>query len=368
MGDRVRIFDTTLRDGEQSPGATLTVDEKAEIAIQLARLGVDVIEAGFPISSPGDFEAVRRSRQRSKGPRSPSPGLARGVAADVDRPGGGARGRAPAHPRVHLDVRYPLDAPVRKTARGARAMPVDGRPGPGSYLTTTSSSRRWTPPAPSRDYLLRGATRRRRGWRNDAQHAGHGRLHDAEEYAALSRQVEARRPPSDRRSTATTTWAWRPPTRWRRIQAGAPQVEVTVNGLGERAGNASLEEIVMASARAGQFGGATTGVETEQLTATSRLVSYLTGIVVQPNKSVVGANAFAHESGIHQDGFLKNPLTYEIMTPESVGLSGSTLTLGKLSGRAGFDERLRRLGITSSPRRWTRCTARPLAWPTGRSR
>jgi 2-isopropylmalate synthase len=134
------------------------------------------------------------------------------------------------------------------------------------------------------------------------------------------------------------------------IQAGARQVEVTVNGLGERAGNASIEEVVMAlRTRPAQFRSATTGVATEQLTATSRLVSYLTGIVVQPNKSVVGANAFAHESGIHQDGFLKNPLTYEIMTPESVGLSGSTLTLGKLSGRAGFDERLRRLGIHVEP-------------------
>ena len=134
------------------------------------------------------------------------------------------------------------------------------------------------------------------------------------------------------------------------IQAGARQVEVTVNGLGERAGNASLEEVVMAlRTRPTQFRGVTTNVVTEQLTATSRLVSYLTGIVVQPNKSVVGANAFAHESGIHQDGFLKNPLTYEIMTPESVGLSGSTLTLGKLSGRAGFDDRLRRLGIHVEP-------------------
>jgi 2-isopropylmalate synthase len=134
------------------------------------------------------------------------------------------------------------------------------------------------------------------------------------------------------------------------IQAGARQVEVTVNGLGERAGNAALEEVVMAlRTRPGEFRNAATNVATEQLTATSRLVSFLTGIAVQPNKSVVGANAFAHESGIHQDGFLKNPLTYEIMTPESVGLSGSTLTLGKLSGRAGFDERLRRLGIHVEP-------------------
>ncbi len=134
------------------------------------------------------------------------------------------------------------------------------------------------------------------------------------------------------------------------IQAGAKQVEVTVNGLGERAGNASIEEVVMAlRTRPGQFRNATTRVATEQLTATSRLVSFLTGIPVQPNKSIVGANAFAHESGIHQDGFLKNPLTYEIMTPESVGLSGSTLTLGKLSGRAGFDERLRVLGIQVEP-------------------
>jgi 2-isopropylmalate synthase len=134
------------------------------------------------------------------------------------------------------------------------------------------------------------------------------------------------------------------------IQAGARQVEVTVNGLGERAGNASIEEVVMAlRTRPAQYRQAATNVVTEQLTATSRLVSFMTGIPVQPNRSVVGANAFAHESGIHQDGFLKNPLTYEIMTPESVGLSGSTLTLGKLSGRAGFEERLRVLGIHVEP-------------------
>jgi 2-isopropylmalate synthase len=134
------------------------------------------------------------------------------------------------------------------------------------------------------------------------------------------------------------------------IQAGARQVEVTVNGLGERAGNASIEEVVMAlRTRPAEFRGATTNVATEQLTATSRLVSYLTGIPVQPNRPVGGAPASPHESGIHQDGFLKNPLTYEIMTPESVGLSGSTLTLGKLSGRAGFDERLRMLGIHVEP-------------------
>jgi 2-isopropylmalate synthase len=134
------------------------------------------------------------------------------------------------------------------------------------------------------------------------------------------------------------------------MQAGARQVEVTVNGLGERAGNASLEEVVMAlRTRPTQFGRATTRVATEQITAASRLVSYLTGFAVQPNKASWARNAFAHESGIHQDGVLKNPLTYEIMTPESVGLSGSTLTLGKLSGRAGFDERLRRLGIPVEP-------------------
>jgi 2-isopropylmalate synthase len=134
------------------------------------------------------------------------------------------------------------------------------------------------------------------------------------------------------------------------IRAGARQVEVTVNGLGERAGNASLEEVVMTlRTRPTRFRGAFTNVAPEQLTAASRLVSYLTGIAVQPNKSIVGANAFAHESGIHQDGYLKNALTYEIMTPESVGLSGSTLTLGKLSGRRGFDERLRRLGVELEP-------------------
>ena len=154
------------------------------------------------------------------------------------------------------------------------------------------------------------------------------------------------------------------------IQAGARQVEVTINGLGERAGNASLEEVVMAlRTRPGQFDGATTNVATEQITATSRLTSYLTGIPVQPNKSVVGANAFAHESGIHQDGFLKNPLTYEILTPESVGLSGSTLTLGG-SCRAGPDSTsgCGSSASTSSPTSSIGSTARRSAWRTARSR
>ncbi|MDQ3689446.1 MAG: 2-isopropylmalate synthase [Chloroflexota bacterium] len=356
MPPRIRVFDTTLRDGEQTPGAALTVDEKVTVAKQLARLRVDVIEAGFPAASPGEAEAVRRiSAEVGSAKNGPAiAALARCVPADVTV---AAAALEPARKKqLHVFIAT-SDLHITHKLRTTREDVIE------RIRSCVGQARRMVGPDHEIEFSAEDASRSELPFLLEAYEvavsAGASVINvpdtvgytEPKEYAAVVRQVVrlvGKRAIVSTHchndlglATANTLAA---------IQAGARQVEVTVNGLGERAGNAALEEVVMAlRTRPAQFRGATTGVLTEQLTATSRLVSYLTGIAVQPNKSVVGANAFAHESGIHQDGFLKNPLTYEIMTPESVGLSGSTLTLGKLSGRAGFDERLRRLGVNVEP-------------------
>ncbi len=352
----IRVFDTTLRDGEQTPGAALTVEEKVTIARQLARLRVDVIEAGFPAASPGETEAVRRiAAEVGSADDAPAiAALARCVPGDVTV---AAAALGPARRRqIHVFIAT-SDIHITHKLRTTREDVLE------RIRTCVAQARRLVGPGQEVEFSAEDASRSELPFLMEAFEAAVGAgasvinvpdtvgYAEPKEYAAVIRQVVklvGRRGIVSTHchndlglATANTLAA---------IGAGARQVEVTVNGLGERAGNASLEEVVMAlRTRPGRFAELTTEVATEQLTATSRLVSYLTGIAVQPNKSIVGANAFAHESGIHQDGFLKNPLTYEIMTPESVGLSGSTLTLGKLSGRAGFDERLRRLGVHVEP-------------------
>jgi 2-isopropylmalate synthase len=355
-GRRVRIFDTTLRDGEQTPGAALTVDEKVQVARQLARLKVDVIEAGFPAASPGEMTAVRRIASEVGAARGTSAiaALARCVPDDVAAAG---EALAPARKKqlhvfiatsdIHVvhKLRTTREEVIRRIAScvgQARALVGEGQ---DVEFSAEDASR--TEP----DFLFEAfetAVAAGASVLNVPDTVGYA---EPKEFGALAREVVRR---FGRRAvisvhchndlglaTANTLAA---------IQAGVRQVEVTVNGLGERAGNASMEEVVMTlRTRPARYRNAWTGVATEQITATSRLVSYLTGITVQPNKSVVGANAFAHESGIHQDGILKNPLTYEILTPQSVGLAGSMITLGKLSGRRGFIERLRRLGIELEP-------------------
>ena len=356
MPARIRIFDTTLRDGEQTPGAALTVEEKVSVARQLARLRVDVIEAGFPAASPGEAEAVRRIATEV-GAEDDAPAiaaLARCVPADVTV---AAAALQPARRRqLHVFIAT-SDIHITHKLRSNRADVLE------RIRTCVAQARRLVGDDQDVEFSAEDASRTELPFLLEAfaaaVDAGASVINvpdtvgytEPREYGSLIKQVVklvGRRAIVSTHchndlglATANTLAA---------VQAGARQVEVTVNGLGERAGNASLEEVIMAlRTRPAQFRNATTGVATEQLTPTSRLVSFLTGIAVQPNKSIVGANAFAHESGIHQDGFLKNPLTYEIMTPESVGLSGSTLTLGKLSGRAGFDERLRRIGIHVEP-------------------
>ena len=344
----VRIFDTTLRDGEQAPGAGLTAAEKLEVARQLARLKVDVIEAGFPAASPGDFEAVRRIALETPQDIAVA-ALARCRDGDPQR---AIEAIKVAHkPHLHvfiatsdihlkhklrIDREQALAEAVRWVRHGRRELGRDAE----IEFSAEDASRT------DLDYLLKvyeavvdaGATTV-----NIPDTVGYA---IPSEFAALVERVV--RLVGDRATvsvhchndlglaTANTLAA---------VQAGARQVEVTINGLGERAGNASLEEVVMAlRTRPTQFPDLGSGVQTEQITAASRLVSYLTGFTVQPNKAIVGGNAFAHESGIHQDGVIKNPLTYEIMTPQSIGLTGSQLTIGKLSGRRGLQGKLKELG------------------------
>ena len=353
--DRVRIFDTTLRDGEQAPGAGLTAAEKLEVARQLARLKVDVIEAGFPAASNGDFEAVQRIARETKG------GIAVAALARC-RDGDPQRAieaiRVAERPHLHvfiatsdihlkhklrIDRETALAEAVKWVAHGRKALGRDVE----IEFSAEDASR--TDP----EFLLKvyeAVVEAGASTINIPDTVGYA---IPSEFAALvGRAVDLLGSQATISvhchndlglATANTLAA---------VQAGARQVEVTINGLGERAGNASLEEVVMAlRTRPTQFTGGSGGgpalahgVQTEHLTAASRLVSYLTGFAIQPNKAVVGGNAFAHESGIHQDGVIKNPLTYEIMTPQSVGLTGSSITIGKLSGRKGLANRLVALG------------------------
>ncbi|HEY7522835.1 MAG TPA: 2-isopropylmalate synthase [Candidatus Limnocylindrales bacterium] len=344
----VRIFDTTLRDGEQAPGAGLTAAEKLEVARQLARLNVDVIEAGFPAASPGDFEAVRRIARETRGGVAVA-ALARCRDGDPQRAVEAIREAERPHLHVfiatsdihlkhklRIDRERALEEAVRWVGYGRQQLGRDAE----IEFSAEDASR--TDPS----YLLQvyeAVVQAGASTVNIPDTVGYA---IPAEFGTLVERVVAL-VGSDATvsvhchndlglATANTLAA---------VQAGARQVEVTINGLGERAGNASLEEVVMAlRTRPTQFPQLATSVQTEQITAASRLVSYLTGFTVQPNKAIVGQNAFAHESGIHQDGVIKNPLTYEIMTPQSVGLSGSQLTIGKLSGRKGLQGKLRELG------------------------
>jgi 2-isopropylmalate synthase len=343
----VRIFDTTLRDGEQAPGAGLTAAEKLEVARHLVRLKVDVIEAGFPAASPGDWEAVHRIARESKGVAVAA--LAR--CRDGDPQKAIEAIRIAERPHLHVFIATSdihLKHKLRLSREEALAEAIRwvryGRQqlGRDAEIEFSAEDASRTDP----EYLLQvyeavvgaGASTV-----NVPDTVGYA---IPSEFASLVRRVvdlvgrdatvSVHCHNDLGLATANTLAA---------VQAGARQVEVTINGLGERAGNASLEEVVMAlRTRPTQFPTLVSRVQTEQITAASRLVSHLTGFTVQPNKAVVGANAFAHESGIHQDGVIKNPLTYEIMTPQSVGLTGSQLTIGKLSGRKGLQRKLRDLG------------------------
>ena len=357
----VHIFDTTLRDGEQSPGATLTSTEKLEIARGLTRLGVDVIEAGFPAASPDDLEGVRRIAIEIGNPlegegelQRPVPiicGLARASKQDIDAAWEAVK--EAARPRIHtflatspIHMQYKLRMDAEEVVEQVREMVASAR----SYCDDVEFS----PEDAGRSdpeflYLVLG----------EAIKAGATTLNipdtvgytTPEEFGGLIRDIIANTPGIEDAvvsvhchddlglATANTLAG---------IQAGACQAEVTVNGIGERAGNTSLEEVVMALLTRRSVYGLETGIDTTQISRISRMVSNYTGLPVQPNKAIVGANAVAHEAGIHQDGMLKHNQTYEIMQPETVGLNRSKLVLGKHSGRHALKVHLQEMGYELS--------------------
>jgi 2-isopropylmalate synthase len=343
--DRVLIFDTTLRDGEQSPGISLNTTEKLEIAHQLARLGVDVIEAGFPIASPGDFEAVQAIAREVEGPI--IAGLARANPADVERAWEAVR--EAERPRIHtfvstsdIHIVHQLQA-TREDVKGlARASVAQAR---GycddvefSPMDATRADVEFTAEV-VQIAIDEGATTINIpdtvGYTMPHEYAGFlTRLYEL--VPGLRDAVLSVHCHDDLGLAVANSFAG--------VLAGARQVECAVNGIGERAGNASLEEIVMLLHTRSVDVGLDTGVNTREIARTSRLVSRLTGYPVQPNKAIVGRNAFAHESGIHQDGVLKERTTYEIMDATTVGLDANQLVLGKHSGRHALRSALQELG------------------------
>ncbi len=347
--DKVIIFDTTLRDGEQAAGGTLNVQEKLEIARQLDKLGVDVIEAGFPASSPGDFEAVSLIAREIHRPIICA--LARAHPNDVDRAWEAIKGAA--HPRIHVflsasDIHlvYQLKKTREEILETSREMVARAKRYTDDIEFSPMDASRTEP-----KYIYQileavinaGATTV-----NIPDTVGYA---VPEEFGNLIEGILKNVPNINRAVLSVhchNDLGLAVANSLEAIKRGVKQVECTINGIGERAGNASLEEIVMAIMTRKDFFNLTTGIDTTQIYKASRLVSELTGFLVQPNKAVVGANAFRHESGIHQDGVIKMPITYEIMDPKMVGIPASSLVLGKLSGRHAFKERLAELGYSLS--------------------
>jgi 2-isopropylmalate synthase len=347
--NRVLIFDTTLRDGEQSPGISLNTQEKLEIAQQLARLGVDVIEAGFPITSPGDFEAVQEISRNVDGPVICA--LARTAARDIDRAWEAVRDAE--RPRIHtfiatsdLHIQHKLQTTREDVLGQARAAvahakqytddvefsPEDGFRSDREFMAEVIAAA-----------IEEGATTI-----NVPDTVGYA---TPEEYAAMfARLYEL--VPAMRDVTVSVhchdDLGLAVANSLAGLRAGARQVECAVNGIGERAGNASLEEIVMVIHTREPYLGLTTGADTTEIARTSRLVSRLTGYPIQPNKAIVGRNAFAHEAGIHQDGVLKERTTYEIMDATTVGLDSNSIVLGKHSGRHALQQAMAELGFEVS--------------------
>ena len=347
--NRIIIFDTTLRDGEQSPGASMNKAEKLRIATQLEKLGVDVIEAGFPAASEGDFQAVKAIAKTLKVCQVAS--LCRANDDDINR--GWDAIKDAAYPRIHtfiatseLHMKYKLAMESDQVLEQAVKSVKLAASFTDNVEFSAEDGSRSDP-----DFLCKvfeavieaGATTV-----NLPDTVGYA---IPEEYGDLIKYVMENTPNIDKAvlsvhchndlglATSNTLSA---------IKAGARQVEVTINGIGERAGNTSLEEVVMSLNTRPNFFPQTTSIDTKRIYPTSRLVSMITGILVQPNRAIVGANAFAHEAGIHQDGILKNPMTYEIMKPESIGLSKNNLVLGKHSGRHALNSHIQEMGYDLS--------------------
>ena len=343
--DHVVIFDTTLRDGEQCPGATMTLEEKLEVADLLDAMGVDIIEAGFPIASEGDFEAVAAIAKRVK--NATVAGLSRAGAKDIDRCGEAVKGAR--KPRIHtflstspIHMKFKLQKEPAEVLEMVRASVERAR--------NLVEDVEWSAEDGTRtelDFLCRcvevaikaGATTI-----NIPDTVGYT---VPEEYFAMFKAVRERVPNADKAIFSVhchNDLGLAVANSLAGIKAGARQIECTINGIGERAGNAALEEVVMALKTRADVLPYSTGIDATMLTRASKLVSAVTAFPVQYNKAIVGRNAFAHESGIHQDGMLKNAQTYEIMTPESVGVSKTSLVMGKHSGRNAFRSKLKELG------------------------
>jgi len=349
MTDRLIIFDTTLRDGEQSPGASMNTNEKLRLAVQLEKLGIDVMEAGFPAASVGDFEAVSKIAGRLK--KTIVAGLARANKDDIDKAWNSIRHAA--KPRIHTFIATSdihLDYKLKMSREEVLKSAIESV----KYAKSLTDDVEFSAEDGSRsdrDYLCRifeAAIEAGANTINLPDTVGYA---IPREFEALVKYVKDHTSNVGKAvfsvhchndlglATANTLAA---------VNAGARQAEVTINGIGERAGNTSLEEVVMALHTRPNYLTVHTGINTREIYPTSRLVSMITGILIQPNKAIVGANAFAHEAGIHQDGMLKNPMTYEIMKPETIGLSRSKLVLGKHSGRHALREHLKDLGYDLS--------------------
>jgi 2-isopropylmalate synthase len=341
----VQIFDTTLRDGEQSPGISLSVEEKVEVAYQLARLKVDVIEAGFPITSEGDFESVSRIAAEVRGPT--VTGLSRIHEADITRAWEAVQWSQ--KPRVHTFVGT-SDLHIEHQMRSDQEEILHRA---GEAVRFAKSL------CPEVEFSPMDATRTEIGYLAEvvaaAIEAGADVINIADtvgyttpaEFSAFLQELQDRVPELKERVLSVhchDDLGLAVANSLAGVQVGAGQIEVAVNGIGERAGNASLEEVVMALVTRKDHYGVEVGVETSQLANTSRLVSNMTGYEVPPNKAVVGRNAFLHESGIHQDGVLKDRRTFEIMTPKDIGLEGTNIYLGKHSGRHALKDALEELG------------------------
>ena len=350
MENKVVIFDTTLRDGEQSPGCSMNRDEKIRMARQLERMRVEVIEAGFPIASTGDFEGVRAIAGTVRG--STIAGLARATKADIDCAWNAVR--EAERPRIHTFIAT-SDIHLAHKLRKTRDQVLEDAVVAVRYARSLCDDVEFSCEDASRtdiEFLSKIV--------EAAIHAGATviNLPDTvgyaipEEYGAMFRAIRERVPNIGRAVLSAhchNDLGLAVANSLSAVENGARQVECTVNGIGERAGNAALEEIVMAINTRRERLGVATGVDTEEIFRSSRLLSSLTGMRVQRNKAIVGANAFAHEAGIHQDGVLKSAITYEIMTPQSVGIKHTTLVLGKHSGRHALKKRYEELGYEMSP-------------------
>ena len=344
---KIKIFDTTLRDGEQSPGAAMTHEEKLRIAELLDEMGVDIIEAGFPISSPGDFKAVSEITKIVK--RASVCGLARAGIKDIDRAGEALK--AARQPRIHTFISTSPVHMKHKLNMGENAV-LEAIGASVTRARNFTSDVQWSAEDATRtvpDFLCRCV--------EVAIHSGATTINipdtvgytTPQEYFEIVSMLRNRVPNADKVTFSThchNDLGLAVANSLAGVLAGAGQVECTINGIGERAGNAALEEIVMALKVRKDIMPFGTNINTTMLSKASKLVSNVTGFPVQYNKAIVGKNAFSHESGIHQDGMLKNVETYEIMRPEDVGVNSTSLMLGKLSGRHAFRDKLENMGYT----------------------